>query len=127
IALCDAPRAGNGKGLLVEVLALIHTGTAAALKPAPPRNEDEWRKILTSIISAGNQLTMFDNLDDVLKSPSLALAVTSETYSDRLLGRSAIITVPQRTLFVVHREQYHPRICQGAATVFGLTPRCRNR
>jgi hypothetical protein len=101
IALCDAPQAGSGKSLLVEVLALVHTGTSAAMKPAPEGNEEEWRKTLTAAIYTGNQLTIFDNVDDVLKSPSLALAVTAETWTDRILGRTAIITVPQRTAFVV--------------------------
>ena len=101
IALCDAPQAGSGKSLLIEVLSLIHTGTAAAMKPAPEKNEEEWRKTLTAAIYNGNQLTIFDNVDETLKSPALAMAVTAEIWTDRILGRTATITIPQRTVFVV--------------------------
>ena len=101
IAMCDAPQAGSGKSLLIEVLALIHTGTSAAMKPAPEHNEDEWRKTLTAAIYSADQLTIFDDVDETLKSPALAMAVTAEMWTDRLLGRTATITIPQRTVFVV--------------------------
>jgi len=101
LALCDAPQAGSGKSLLIDVLAQVHTGAAAAMKPAPEGNDEEWRKTLTASIYTGNQLTIFDNVDETLESPALAMAVTAEIWTDRILGRTASITVPQRTVFVV--------------------------
>lgn len=77
IALIDAPQAGTGKTLLAEVVANIHTGSNAAMKPAPGNNDEEWRKTLTALLQAGHPLTIFDNVDSVLRAPSLALAVTA--------------------------------------------------
>lgn len=101
LALLDAPQAGTGKGLLAEVLALIATGSAAAISAAPQRNdESEWRKTLTSHVYADNQLVIFDNLEEPLRSASLAAVITSETWRGRILGSTAIITMPQRVVFV---------------------------
>ncbi len=47
MALVDAPQAGSGKTLLVSAVSEKTTGTAAAMKPAPIRDDDEWRKTLT--------------------------------------------------------------------------------
>ena len=76
------------------------TGSAAAMKPAPIKDDDEWRKTLTATIQAGQCLTIFDNIDHVLSSPSLALALTTSTWTDRILGFSEIVTLPQRTVFI---------------------------
>jgi hypothetical protein len=101
LALLDAPQQGTGKGLLAEVTALIATGSAAAISAAPQGNdESEWRKTLTSHVYTGNQLVIFDNLEEPLRSASLAAAITSETWRDRILGSTAIITMPQRVVFV---------------------------
>src|SRR5262249_29538717 len=91
---------GSGKTLLVSVVSMKTTGSAAAMKPAPIRDDDEWRKTLTATIQAGQCLTIFDNVDQVLSSPSLALALTAGTWTDRVLGFTDIITLPQRTVFV---------------------------
>ncbi|MCE5311474.1 MAG: bifunctional DNA primase/polymerase [Acidobacteriales bacterium] len=100
IALIDAPEAGTGKSLLAELVAIIHTGVAAAMKPTPSRDEEEWRKTLSAVLLVGNALTIFDNITYRLDSPSLALAVTASTWTDRLLGQTRTITVPQRTTWI---------------------------
>jgi len=46
-------------------------------------------------------LTIFDNLDDTLKSPYLAQAVTSEIWTDRILGITEDALLHQRTVFIV--------------------------
>jgi len=100
MGLIDAPQAGSGKTLLVSIVSEKTTGSAAAMKPAPIRDDDEWRKTLTATIQAGQCLTIFDNVDHVLSSPSLALALTASTWTDRVLGCTDIVTLPQRTVFV---------------------------
>jgi len=100
VALVDANNPGTGKGLLTEVLSILHTGSPAAMKAAP-QDKDEWRKALTSVIRSGNALTIFDNLDDTLKSPYLAQAVTSEIWTDRILGITEDALLHQRTVFIV--------------------------
>jgi hypothetical protein len=100
LALVDAPQAGNGKSLVAEVVALKSTGIAACMKPAPTRDEEEWRKTLTATIRAGQSLAVFDNIDAVLESSNLALALTASTWTDRVLGQTALVTLPVRTVFV---------------------------
>jgi hypothetical protein len=70
------------------------------MKPAPIRDDDEWRKTLTATIRTGQCLTIFDNVDQVLNSASLALALTTSTWTDRVLGFTELVTLPQRTVFV---------------------------
>jgi hypothetical protein len=48
MGLVDAPQAGSGKSLLVSVVSEKTTGSAAAMKPAPIRDDEEWRKTLTA-------------------------------------------------------------------------------
>ncbi len=100
-ALADAPQAGSGKSLLAEVVAIKSTGNSAAMKPAPVRDDEEWRKVLTATIQAGQGLAVFDNVDHLLGSSNLALALTAGTWTDRILGKTALVTLPQRTIFVV--------------------------
>lgn len=100
-ALADAPQPGSGKSLLAEVVSIKSTGTNAAMKPAPVRDDEEWRKVLTATIQAGQGLAVFDNVDHLLGSSNLALALTAGTWTDRVLGKTALVTLPQRTIFVV--------------------------
>ena len=102
VALVDAPQAGTGKSLLAEIVALVHTGSDAAMQPSPARgDESEWRKMLGAVLSNGNALVIFDNVDHRLHSASLALAVTASTWTDRILGLSKTITLPVRCTWIV--------------------------
>ena len=83
------------------MVAIKSTGTSAALKPAPVRDEEEWRKVLTATIQAGHGLAVFDNVDHPLASSNLALALTADTWIDRILGKTALVSIPQRTIFVI--------------------------
>jgi hypothetical protein len=101
IALVDAPQAGTGKSLLAEIVALIHTGSDAAMQPSPARgDESEWRKMLGAVLLNGNALVVFDNIDHRLQSASLALAVTASTWTDRILGQTKTITLPVRCTWI---------------------------
>jgi hypothetical protein len=101
VALVDAPQAGTGKSLLAEIVSLIHSGSDAAMQPSPARgDESEWRKMLGAVLSNGNALVIFDNIDHRLMSASLALAVTASTWTDRILGQSKTITLPVRCTWI---------------------------
>jgi hypothetical protein len=101
LALIDAPAAGTGKSLLAETVALIITGTNAVMQPAPTRDEEELRKLLTAVLSAGHPLTILDNLGTRLDSPNLSRALTAAVWSDRILGQSRTIDLPQQTVWVI--------------------------
>jgi hypothetical protein len=101
IALIVAPAAGTGKSLLAETVALIITGTNAVMQPAPTRDEEELRKLLTAVLSAAYPLTILDNAAYRVESPNLARAVTASVWSDRILGQSKTIDLPQQTVWVI--------------------------
>ena len=64
-----------------------------------PTNDDEARKRITAIAIAGDRHVLIDNIDGTLGSPSLDAALTSETWKDRLLGRSEIVELPLKTIW----------------------------
>jgi 5S rRNA maturation endonuclease (ribonuclease M5) len=88
LALLDAPQAGTGKSLLAEVVAVIATGRRAEMMSAV-RDEDEWRKQITTVLLGGAPVVVIDNVDAPLGQPALSKAVTAGTWADRLLGRNA--------------------------------------
>lgn len=100
--LIEAPIAGSGKGLLVNVLAAIATGIPAAGGPLPD-DDDEVRKKLSSELLAGRSLIIFDNADNKkrLDSASLASVLTMPVWQDRMLGQTKIISVPNRAVWVL--------------------------
>jgi hypothetical protein len=100
LALIDAPQPGVGKSLLAEIFAIIHSGLGAAMRPAPGC-EEEWRKSLGAVLLAGYPLVIFDNANSKVDSPALALALTATTWSDRILGESRIVTVPQEAVWAI--------------------------
>jgi hypothetical protein len=99
LALIDAPQAGTGKSLLTQVLALIATGRSAAMMTVPAGDEETRKKITASLLS-GTSLILLDNVAAPLLAGSLAAALTTETWSDRLLGQSAMVTLPQKVTWV---------------------------
>ena len=92
----DAPTAGSGKTLLVESIGIITTGAAPAAMSLP-RKDDELRKQITSVLLNGSPLVLLDNITHQLESGVLAAALTSRNWSDRLLGKSETVSVPNST------------------------------
>jgi hypothetical protein len=68
---------------------------------APESNDEaEWRKRITGIVRDGNSLAILDNVESTLRSANLAAVITSRTWTDRVLGKSQTLTLPQRCVFV---------------------------
>jgi hypothetical protein len=95
LGLIDAPQAGTGKTLLAEIVAVVGTGRAGEMLGAS-RDDEEWRKAITAKLVGGSTLIIVDNVEGRLYAPSLARALTSRTWTDRVLGRSEVATVKQR-------------------------------
>lgn len=97
----DAPLAGTGKGLLVEVCSSIALGRAAS-GMATPTDEDEWRKRLSSALLNGSDYMFIDNLPNgqTLDSGALASYLTQYDPSERVLGQSAIVSLHNRAVWV---------------------------
>jgi putative DNA primase/helicase len=95
----DAPTPGTGKTLLVEVIALVGTGRHAEVM-AEGQDDDEWRKRLTAVLLKAPGFVVIDNVRRLVDSSALAMALTATTWSDRILGKSAIVTLPVRTVWL---------------------------
>lgn len=90
---------GSGKSLLVDAATLIAYGHRAARK-AFTRNDEEMRKAITAVALAATPSVLFDNLDVQLGGSALDAAITSATWSDRLLGQSRMTgDLPMRTIW----------------------------
>jgi hypothetical protein len=94
--LMDKPSLGTGASLIMEIISIIAIGEVAEMK-SPPSTEDEWRKVITSALRGGSNLMFLDNIETTLRSPSLARVLTSSIWSDRYLGKSEILSLPQRS------------------------------
>jgi hypothetical protein len=103
IPLCaiDSPQMGTGKGLLSALAGEIAIGSSA-VRPVIVKNDEEWRKALTSTFRAGRLIQVLDNLEGELRSPVLAAAITSTAWEDRLLGTNDMATFPNRCVFIAN-------------------------
>ena len=99
IALSDAPQMGSGKSLLAAVVSIVATGRDEMM-PAPSK-EEEWQKIMTSCLLRGTTVNVIDNIEQPLQSAALAAMVTSDRWTDRILGRSEMVTLRNHTMWLV--------------------------
>lgn len=95
LGLFDKPQAGTGASLLVDAIATITTGQPASMMSAPD-SEDEWRKRITSCLMEGKPMIVIDNVVGRLGSAKLAQVLTAHIWSDRILGKSEMISLPAR-------------------------------
>ena len=100
--LYSATMAGTGKTLMASIANLIVYGHAT-LHPWPHGNEEELKKVFTSILLAGDPVVVFDNVPNgaVIKSAALSQFVTSDDYADRKLGESERVRFKNRTRVVL--------------------------
>lgn len=96
----NKPAAGTGGGLYADVFSLIVTG-----KPCPFSTEkshgDEVRKHIISVLASGATIFALDNIHGRVEDKALASAVTSGVYSDRELGKNAILECRVRLLWLL--------------------------
>ncbi len=93
--LVTAPLARSGKGKLINVLCRATIGHDADLLP-PADNNEEWRKKITAKLKAAPAVINIDNLDpkNDVDSGALASMLTASTWTDRELGASREVSVP---------------------------------
>jgi hypothetical protein len=101
LAAFDANLPGSGKGLLVDILGAVGTGLSPPAMSLPS-NEDEVRKQITSKLLLGPTVVKVDNIVGAVSSPSLARLSTTRMWEDRELGRSRMVVVPNRALWVLN-------------------------
>ena len=98
--LVKSPTPGTGKGLFVEATTRpFHPYGLASSQIT--NNEEETRKLLTSILRSGRPCAFFDNVNVSVSSAALAAAMTQAVWSDRLLGRNEDVTIPISTAWIL--------------------------
>ena len=90
----DASTSGSGKGLLISTVSLIASGSPPSLMELPSESEEQRKKITTALL-AGNDVIVWDE-SHVIAGRTLAMILTAEEYSDRLLGGNKMISVRNR-------------------------------
>ena len=85
--------------MLADVVHLVGTGERAQPTPLWTR-EEELRKKLTAMLATSPVMVLFDNVNHAVDSASLAALLASETWSDRLLGHSNQLVLPNRAEWV---------------------------
>lgn len=91
---------GSGKTLLMDAFGYIY-GLAVTQWP---ENDAELRKAVTAKLwDCGDPVIAMDNLPNghIIKSPILSSLATSAIWSDRLLGSTSSVTIPNDRLWVL--------------------------
>jgi hypothetical protein len=94
--LFDAPARGTGKGLLIDLGAVLATGRPAEMMPLSAGEELEKR--LTALLLSAAPLVVFDEVNE-LRDGVLATALTAPVWRGRILGVSQMASAPNRTVW----------------------------
>ena len=100
--LIEAPARGAGKGLLCNLVSILTTGGDCVARTLP-ESDEEIRKMLTAELATGRPIILLDNANDKqsLASASLASVLTTQSWTDRILGRTEMITVPNKAMWML--------------------------
>ncbi len=110
----DAPVAGTGKTLLGQCMLRL-CGSAPDVVPEC-RDEEEFRKRLLSALRQGQPGILLDNIRGQFGSAALEALLTTERYSDRVLGASQMLSLPTNLLLLISGNNFHRRgTCTGAS------------
>ena len=101
-SVVESPDVGSGKTLIARSLSMMITGQEPSVCSISRTNDDdEMRKKLFTFMRDGDKVVLIDNIVGSLNSASLAAALTSSFFKDRILGKSESSEVPNRALFVL--------------------------
>lgn len=104
--LVSAPTFGSGKTLLAEAVSIAMAGVApdmmAPVGGRPADADAEMRKRLTSVILEAPRVAVIDNLPDgaTFESKAFAALLTTEVWSDRLLGKNQTVRMLHRIVWI---------------------------
>jgi len=110
--LIEATSQGSGKSLLARVIGIICLGRAPTTL-TEGRDDEEWRKRLTSVLLDGPAMVVLDDIRHSLESANLVAAITSTTWTDRILGQTGNVHLPNRAAWLVTVN--NPRLTTDAA------------
>ena len=87
--LIDSPESDAGKSLIVDAMSCFIIGERAEAQTAP-KEDDEFRKRVFSMLRAGERHIAFDNIAGKFGGESFDSLITAQKYADRVLGVSEI-------------------------------------
>lgn len=94
-----APKMGSGKSLLADCVGLISTGKANCVI-SQSDNEIEEKKRILAVLSEGDSIICYDNIERPFGSPALCSILTQEEYKDRVLCSSQTLNVSTQATFL---------------------------
>jgi len=97
----DAPVQGSGKTLLARCVAALATGGDVGVWPHTHGNDEEVRKRIFTALREGSRAIIWDNVVGSFDSASMASALTSPVFTDRILGASNSSAVPNRAILIL--------------------------
>lgn len=97
----DAPTAGSGKTSVGMATGALANGEAPAAIPPVPPHDEETRKRLFALLMEAMRVILLDNLIEPLGNGALNTFLTAPLYSDRTLGSSKVLKLPNRALFLI--------------------------
>ncbi|MGS2646424.1 hypothetical protein [Streptosporangium sp. G12] len=99
LGVIDAPSPGSGKSYLATMLRIVHGGV---LRSEFPADADELRKAVTAtLVGTTAPVVTFDNVRGVIRSSVLEGLLTTASWSDRPLGHTSNVTVPNDRLWTM--------------------------
>jgi putative DNA primase/helicase len=87
----DAPTAGSGKSMIVDIASILATGERAIVFAQGP-NLEEFEKRLSVQVMMGRQIIAIDNITSDLDGDLLNQCLTQEKVDLRILGESRVVT-----------------------------------
>jgi hypothetical protein len=99
LALIDAPTRGTGKTRLAQLASIVSTGRELPLSPEV-RDDEEWRKKITSLLIADRPVIIIDNVERTLCSGQLSTILTTSEWTDRILGKSEVLHLHSRAVWI---------------------------
>jgi hypothetical protein len=98
----DAPIQGSGKTLLARCVGVLANGSDPSVYPhISGRDDDEVRKRIFSSLKANAKAMIWDNVVGQFDSVSMAALLTSPTFTDRILGQSQSLTLPNSMMVLL--------------------------
>ncbi len=104
----DAPQAGTGKTLLGTCVLTLTADGPPSIIPECGDNE-EVRKRLLSILRQGVPGVLFDNIRGNFKSSAMEMLLTSENFSDRVLGINRLLSFRSNVLVLISGNNFQPQ------------------
>ncbi len=98
----DAPVQASGKTLLAMCVGMLTSGFTPTVWPhTHGRDDEEIRKRLFTALRNGDRAIVWDNVTGTFDSAAMAAALTAPNFTDRVLGKSERMSIPNRAVILM--------------------------